>query len=297
MTTEHDLDKALALEPPEFAAAVKAVVTGNVDTLGALLAQNPALVYMRSAASHHAELLHYVASNGVQAEFQLSSESIYNQCAACDASERPALQKRALDVAQLLIDAGAVVMSTCDLYGGESDVMGLLVSSAHPDSAEVQTDLVRLLVKAGFPVNGIRDDGAPMAMALGSGYWASAETLRQLGARVDNLQFAAGLGRADDVARFFDSNGTVLLGAMFESKTGESQFATGYLSLTHSTNTSAVVQQALVLACMYDNLDAVRALLAGGADPMSRDPDFNKTALEWSTAFNEGDVADYLRAL
>ena len=65
------IEAVLAAEAPAFARAVRAIVTGDTAGLTAKLAAEPALVSARSAASHHATLLHYVSANGIDEELQL----------------------------------------------------------------------------------------------------------------------------------------------------------------------------------------------------------------------------------
>ncbi|MEM8711436.1 MAG: hypothetical protein AAGG01_10825, partial [Planctomycetota bacterium] len=56
-------------------------------------------------------------------------------------------------------------------------------------------------------VNGLEDDGMPLATALVFGYTSAARALRDVGARVDSIFFAAGLGDLDIVRSFFSSKG------------------------------------------------------------------------------------------
>ena len=80
---------------PLFERAADAVVDGDVTTLAALLASHPELATARSTRItdcnppvHRATLLHYLAANGVEDERQRSP-------------------KNAVEVARLLLDAGA----------------------------------------------------------------------------------------------------------------------------------------------------------------------------------------------
>src|SRR5687767_12463266 len=96
-----------------FEQAADAIVTGDVATLSSLLRTDPSLVRARSAREHGATLLHYVSANGVENFRQKTPANI-------------------VDVARLLLDAGAEVDAECDVYGGGATTLGLTVTSAHP---------------------------------------------------------------------------------------------------------------------------------------------------------------------
>ncbi len=49
-----------------FERAADAIVSGDIDTLRALLRESPRLVHERSARDHHSTLLHYTAANGIE---------------------------------------------------------------------------------------------------------------------------------------------------------------------------------------------------------------------------------------
>ncbi|MCH8957581.1 hypothetical protein IIA28_20045, partial [candidate division KSB1 bacterium] len=113
-----EIDKVLASEEPIFAQAVKAVVTAEVPGLKELLDQRPDLVTNRAKAAHRSTLLHYTAANGIENELQLSGESIYQLIQNSAPAERPSLQERAIEIAGILLDAGAVPR---DVLGASRD--------------------------------------------------------------------------------------------------------------------------------------------------------------------------------
>src|SRR5204862_7562168 len=80
-----------------FEAAVEAVIAGDALTLRSMLKEHPELVRARSTRRHHATLLHYVAANGVEGGRQ----------------KTPA---NALEVAKILLEAGAEVDALADMY-------------------------------------------------------------------------------------------------------------------------------------------------------------------------------------
>ena len=99
-----------------FETAVEAVISGDVAALRSMLHENPQLVRARSTRRHHATLLHYVAANGVEGGRQ----------------KTPA---NAVEVAKILLDAGAEVDALADMYEAKCTAMSMLVSSCHPAKA------------------------------------------------------------------------------------------------------------------------------------------------------------------
>ena len=152
----------------EFESAADAVVAGDVATLRSMLQANPGLVSARSARDHAATLLHYIAANGHE-------------------GWRQKTPKNAVEVARLLLDAGAAPDALAHMYGGDATTMDMLVSSVHPHAAGVQVALVDTLVDYGAAVNGVEDNGSPLMTALRFHYPLAAEALAKRGARVDNV--------------------------------------------------------------------------------------------------------------
>src|SRR5205807_10347183 len=102
-------------------------VSGDVPSLSAMLRGDPTLVRARSTRRHHATLLHYVAANGVEGGRQ----------------KTPA---NAVEVANLLLDAGADVDALADMYDAKCTTMSMLVSSCHPAKAGLQAALAEPLL-------------------------------------------------------------------------------------------------------------------------------------------------------
>jgi hypothetical protein len=96
----------------QFEAAVDAVITGDVPALERLFRANADLVRARSTRTHHSTLLHYVGANGVE-------------------GFRQRTPKNAVQVAAVLLDAGADIDAIADMYGG-SNTLGLVATSIHP---------------------------------------------------------------------------------------------------------------------------------------------------------------------
>ena len=123
--------EARGTSPPDqdFEIAVDTLLSGDVEKLRGLLSSNPSLVHRRSSFGHRSTLLHYVGSNGVETHRQRAPLNL-------------------AEITRLLIDAGADVNATANMYGG-STVLGLLVTSDHPAKAGVTGDVRKVLVDAG----------------------------------------------------------------------------------------------------------------------------------------------------
>ena len=117
--------------------AADAIASGELETLRELLDEEPSLVYARSPRPHRATLLNYCGANGVEAFRQRTP------------SNAPA-------IARLLLERGADVNATCNLYGGGATTAGLFLTSIHPVSAGVRTALFEVLLNAGAMIDGAR---------------------------------------------------------------------------------------------------------------------------------------------
>ncbi len=203
----------------EFEEAVDAVISGDTETLKSLLKQEPDLIRMRSSRAHRAMLIHYVAANGVE-------------------DERQSTPANAVDVANILIDAGAEIDAT--FLDGKSGTTPLvsLVTSFHPHKSGVAAELVRVFVNAGARVDGIMGDGEPLRLALGFEYPESVQALLECGARIMNVEIAAGLGELELVERFVDKGGI----------------------------SSRELEEAFWCACKYGHTEVAECLLKRGVD-------------------------------
>src|SRR4029077_15314958 len=143
------------------------------------LAAAPDLIHARSASSHQATLLHYVAANGIE-------DALQHQVPDAD------------EIARVLLAAGGGGDATCNAYDGRCPTtLALLVSSDHPARAGVSARLVHVLCDAGAAVDGLDDDRLPLSTALLFGRTECVNALVARGARIDNAVFAAAAGRVD----------------------------------------------------------------------------------------------------
>jgi len=251
------IDEILAVETPAFARAAKAIVTGDAAMLREALADDPSLVRARSAASHHATLLHYVSANGIESELQ-------SPVANSD------------EVAAILLAAGADIDAPCDAYDGRwATTMELLVSSDHPTEAGVAGRLVDLLCSAGAVVDGVRGDGSPLATALCFATLDCVAALIARGARTDNPIFAAAAGRIDWLQSWFDGGAGTPTSPV-----------PAFLPL--ATDRVVAAEQALVFACMCGQTEVVRRLLDRGVNVNASPPGSHWTATPLHTGAIQG---------
>lgn len=283
-----------------FNQAVHAVIDGGAEALKELLKQHPGLSKQRSPLPHKGTLLHYLAANGVEDELQ----------------KTPA---NAVEIGQILLDAGAEVDATAEMYGGGpyQTPLNNVVSSWWPFKAGVQSDLVGLLVESGADPNGLLGDGAPLGTAISFGYKKAAEALASRGADYNNLIYAAALGKASLVRSFLQADGGLAKGAT-NFKVSE-QNEMGRFSWPPPKD-SDPKEIAFIYACMHGRTAVVKMLLDSGVDvnccisygqtglhyaaymgypelmkfllESGADPDlvetqFNKTPIDWAVEVNE----------
>lgn len=153
-----------------FEQAAEAIIAGDAATLSRLLHEDPKLIRARSTRVHRATLLHYVAANGFE-------------------DYRQKTPSNALEIAKILLDAGAEVDAVSNSYGGQDTTLVLVATSIHPKRAGVQIALLELLLARGAQPDGVN-------ACLANGRPEAAEFLAQHGAPLD-LEGAAGLGRLD----------------------------------------------------------------------------------------------------
>lgn len=162
-----------------FETAADAICNGDIKTLKRLLAAEPKLIHSRSTREHKATLLHYVSANGVEGYRQKTPKNI-------------------VEIAKVLLDAGADVDAEADVYGGGVTTLGLAGTSVHPFRAGVQNPLLQILLDHGADI----DHGESVVSAcLANGRGEAAVFLAERGAQLD-LEGAAGVGRLDVVKEF-----------------------------------------------------------------------------------------------
>jgi len=124
-----------------FEKAATAVLCGDASGLKALLVSHPTLVSERSSQPHHATLLHYIADNGVELLGRDSDNGV---------ASLGSYPGNAVELLDILLDAGADVNATADFYGGGATTLGLVATSIHPARARVQIALLERLLGGGW---------------------------------------------------------------------------------------------------------------------------------------------------
>jgi ankyrin repeat protein len=240
-----------------FEHAAEAVIDGDAATLRRLLAGDPDLVRARSARVcnfdppvHRATLLHYLAANGIEGYRQRSPQN-------------------AVEIATILLEAGADPNALQDSYGGKNTTMAMLVSSTPPREAGVQVPLLDTLIDYGASIEPLGSGNAvdPLTTALVFGSRDAAQVLARRGARIDSVAKAAGLGRLDDVNRLLPSA------------------------------TALDRHRALALAAQHGQLEIVKRLLDAGEDPNRFNPEghhSHATPLHQAIASGHFEVAKLL---
>lgn len=239
-----------------FESAVEAVIEGDLPALERRVREDPGLIRSRSTVvTHHdppvhgATLLHYVAANGVEGYRQKSP-------------------KNAVEVATMLLEAGAEPDALAGMYGGQCTTMSLLVSSSPPVEAGVQVALVDILVDHGAAVEdrGFGPWTSPLMTALAFWFRDAAEALVRRGARVRTLAAAAGLGRVAEARRLLEA-------ARPEDR-----------------------HRALVLSAQHGHPEVVRLLVERGARLDIRDTLYQGTPLGWAEYGGRAGIAAWLRS-
>jgi hypothetical protein len=162
----------------------------------------------------------------------------------------------AVEVATILLDAGAEVDAETEVYGGGSTALGLVATSTPPRRAGVQLPLIDLLLERGASIDGVKPGHSIVDASLANDCAEAAVVLAERGARVESVVAAAGIGRIDLVRRF--------QGAASKEQ----------------------LERALVMAARYGRRDVVTHLLDAGVDVAASD---GMTALHW--AAGSGDLA------
>ena len=273
-----------------FEAAADAIVSGDLAKLKRLLREEPNLIRESSTREHGATLLHYVSANGVEGYRQKTPTNI-------------------VEITEMLLNAGAEIDATANVYGGGCTTLGLAATSVHPERSGVQEELLQTLLDHGVKLEqpSIAGNRQSLVIAcLANGRPKAAEFLAKRGARLD-LAGAAALGLLDVVKSFFDKDGRMKPNANKEQLNEGFVYACGYghdnvveFLLTKGVDLAAQAggQTGLHWAVIGEHLDIVKLLLRHDA-PLEVANMFGGTVLDqalWSAAHG-GDPNVYISIL
>ena len=273
-----------------FEAAADAIVSGNVATLKQLLREDTNLIHESSTREHGATLLHYVSANGVEGYRQKTPNNI-------------------VAITEMLLNAGAEIDATANVYGGGYTTLGLAATSVYPERAGVQEALLQTLLDHGAKLEqlSIAGNGQSIVIAsLANGRPKAAAFLASRGARLGLVETAA-LGRLAIVKSFFQDDGSMKPNVHKEQLNEGFVYACGYghysvveFLLTKGVDLAAQAggQTGLHWAVIGEHLDIVKLLLRHNA-PLEVANMFGGTVLDqalWSAAHG-GDPDVYISIL
>jgi hypothetical protein len=257
----------------KFEAAVDAIVGGDIAELNRLLRETPELARERSTRKHRATLLHYVGANGVEDFRQKTAKNI-------------------VEVAEILLKAGAEVDAVGQLYGGTT-ALGLAATSVHPALAGVQEALIDILLAYGasFEVAVARNytSGLVINACLANGRGRAAEHLAMRGA-VSDMEGAAGVGRLEAVKAFFTEDGALKPGTtnkqmeagfMWACQYGRTKVVEFLLEKGLRVDAAPHGETGLHWAAYNAHVDILRLLLARTSPVNVKDRKFDGTPLGW----------------
>jgi hypothetical protein len=209
------------------------------------------------------------------------------QCLVLEGKNSP----HSVEMATILIEAGA-------------DLNGPLVACGSCDNVE----LAALLLDRGAAENGT-GGWSPLEEAL---YWNSPGVkalLLRRGAPIHNLRIAAGLGRTDLIASFFNTDGSL------KTEAGKINWPWGGADVIAQSNFNQegkeklasrvrawgnddqdVINNAFVYACMHGHIDAATSLLQKGAE-INAIPggfDYSGTALHYAALNGHQAMVEFL---
>src|ERR1017187_5400477 len=267
-----------------FSQTVDAITTGDEPHLRALLQAHPGLIHQRAPFAPKATLPHYLAPDG---------------------GEVRRSPKNAPAIARILLGAAAEADAVAPIYGISDTTLCLTVTSVHPYLAGVQANLVDVLADHGAKIDGVSEDGATLGCALLFGYREAAERLVLRGARVDNLIYAAGLGRTDVVRHMLATGtGTDRIVRRTDDRAGRFSFpvargadARQVALIVAAMHGRLTTVSALHYAAYLGRTDVVEELLARGADTSLADTQTNQTPAQWTREVGNSDIADRLEQI
>ena len=260
-----------------FYDAVAAIDAGDTTSLRRLLRETPELVsahgFLDSTYEHRslrgATLLHLVAGN----------------------TQRQRLPKNALDLAQVLLDAGVDANA---MTADSATTIELLLRAQQPRWLGIDDQLLAQLIEAGADIS--RKNGYLLWMTL-TNENASPERKQifvDSGAPVD-LRFAAGLNDVERMRGFFASDSSLTADAATAYRIAPPQPAT-----LDTLTDQQIIDEAFSFAVINNASDAAELLLTRGANIHAMPPrffwneDLGRSALHQSVGSCRPDMARFL---
>ena len=267
-----------------FETAADAMIDGDRAVLEALLREDPALAGARSARRHGASLLHYVAANGVEGWRQRTPRNV-------------------LDIARLLLDAGADPNALAFMYDAPSTTLAMLVSSSPPAEAGLQLPLAELLVDRGATLDAPGSPwNAAVLTALVFGFLDTARALAVRAGRSRDIAVAAGLGLLGETARLLPSADSERQRAALTLACMHGHTRVAQLLLDAGVDPSQYNPEGMhghstpLHQAVWSNRETVVHLLVErGARLDMRDTIYDGTPLDWAVYGQRSEIADYLR--
>jgi ankyrin repeat protein len=169
-------------------------------------------------------------------------------------------------------DKGATPLTQA-AYGGKVQAIELLLAEGASVDAEAYGD-----------------GGTPLAFALFWGHRDAADKLAEVAIAPRNLRMAAGLGRVDVMAEFFDASATLKPEAGFHREFHRPH--TGFPFWQPSADSQEIIDEALNYAARSGRVEAMAFLFARGADLDS--VPYQATALTQATLNGQLDAIAWL---
>lgn len=264
-----------------FEKALDHMLSGDIESLKEQLIVHPELIHQRSRFGHKAQLLHYVASNGVEIHRQYVPSNI-------------------VAITKLLLEFGAEPDALAETYGGgiAQTPLTLLITSGHPEELGIKETLIELLVQFGANPNGRENEGTPLATVIQFGYQKSAETLIKLGATPNSIEIAAGGGLTQDVLKFLDKNPDQKnLNEAIYLASRNGYFSCVQILLDHGADVDSLGffgASAIHWAAHNGHEKIVKLLVNHNADLNLRDTQFHSLPTGWAHENNHTNIRDFL---